>query len=134
MKKLPTLDTNLIVRFLTQDSVEQASRVRRLLGDSPKNSLEISDLVLAEIIYVLLSVYELSKEDVVEKISLLIELESIKCNKNLIRKSLDLFKSNSISFVDAYLGAAVLSGKSDVLFTFDKRLLKVLNANAVEPK
>ena len=69
-----------------------------------------------------------------EKISLLIELESIRCNKNLIRKSLDLFKSNSISFVDAYLGAAVLSGKNDILYTFDKRLLKVLNANAVEPK
>jgi len=134
MKKLPILDTNLVVRFLTRDSVEQAGKVRKLLGNSSKASLELSDLILAEIIYVLLSVYKLSKEDVVDKVSLLVELKSIKCNKKLIRKALDLYKNNAISFVDAYLGATVLVGRNKALYTFDRKLLKILGGCAVEPE
>ena len=133
MKKLPILDTNLIIRFLTSDSVVQAGKVRDLLSNTSKGSLEIPDVVLAEIVYVLLSVYKLTKEDVVEKISLLIELDSISCNKQLIRKALDLFNNFDISYIDAYLGALVTTEKNTKLYTFDRKLLKVLRNSAVEP-
>ncbi len=133
MKKLPILDTNLIIRFLTGDSVVQADRVRDLLRDSLKDSVEIPDVVFVEIIYVLLSVYKLAKEDIVENVSLLIELDSVSCNKKLIRKALDLFNNFQISYIDAYLGALVLTEKNTKLYTFDRKLSKVLGNSAVEP-
>jgi predicted nucleic-acid-binding protein len=133
MKRLPILDTNLIIRFLTGDSVVQARKVRDLLKNSSKGSLEISDVVLAEIVYVLTSVYGLSRADIVEKISLLIELDSIACNKRLLRKTLDLFNSFPISFIDAYLSALVLTEKNTRLYTFDRKLLKILSKGALEP-
>ncbi|MBI2620936.1 PIN domain-containing protein [candidate division WWE3 bacterium] len=133
MKKLPVLDANIIIRFLTGDSPGQANKVEKLLSSSPKNSFSLPDLVVVEISYVLLSLYKLSKEDVIEKLEMLIAVESIKCNKALIRRSLDIFKDNSISFVDAYLCAEVLI-KNNLLYTFDKRLTKVLRDKATEPK
>ncbi len=133
MKKLPILDTNLIIRFLTNDSALQSGKVRDLLSNSSKGDVEIPDIVLAEIIYVLLSVYKLAKEDVVEKVSLLIELDSISCNKKLIRKALDLFNTFHISYIDAYLGALVVTRKNTKLYTFDRKLVKVLGKSAVEP-
>ncbi|OGH44162.1 MAG: hypothetical protein A3H50_00500 [Candidatus Levybacteria bacterium RIFCSPLOWO2_02_FULL_37_10] len=133
MKKLPVLDTNIIIRFLTGDSLGQADKVEKLLNSSPKNSLSLPDIVVVEIAYVLLSLYKLSKEDVIEKLETLVEVKSVKCNIDLIKRSLDIFKDNNISFVDAYLCAEIL-GKNNILYTFDKRLIKVLGSEAIELK
>jgi len=78
-------------------------------------------------------VYKLPKEEVVEKIALLIEMPCVKCDKKIVRKSLDLFRDNSVSFVDAHLSANVLIGRNSKLYSYDKGLRKVLGNLAVEP-
>lgn len=130
MKKLPVLDTNIIIRFLAADSLDQALKVKTLFESTARKTLMLPDLVIAEIIYVLLSLYELSKEDIIEKVDQLVEIKAIKCNKPLIKKTLDIFRENSVSFVDSYLCALIITGKNSMLYSFDKRLGKVLGGKA----
>lgn len=133
MKNNALLDTNLLVRFLVDDLPEQANRVELLFKKSSDGSLAIPDLVIAEIIYVLLSYYEMDKETVIDKIGLLIEFEKINCNKRLLKTALEIYKENSVSFVDAYLTALVAEGDNSFIYSFDKDLAKIEQGKVKTP-
>ena len=132
-KKLPLLDTNVIVRFLTSDSKEQAERAEKLFQSSPKKGLEIPDLVIAEIAYVLLSFYELPKEEVIEKINALIDFDKFKTNRKIIKKTLEFFGEYNTSFVDAYLCSLVFYNKNRFVYSFDRNLLHMKGIRAQIP-
>ena len=124
-KKIPVLDTNVIIRFLTSDSPLQAEKVEDLLKKSEVGSLVIPDLIVAEIVYVLLSFYDLPKEEVVVKLGALLDYAKFKTNKKLLKKTIEVFSENNISFSDAYLCALNLIGKHPYIYTFDKKLEKI---------
>lgn len=131
--KKPLIDTNIIIRFLINDPPEQAKKIEKLFTQSSSSSLEIPDAIIIEIVYVLLSFYQMSKEEVIEKIYYLINFEKFKTNKKLIKKTLEIFKKYSISFIDAYLCALVLLKKHPFLYSFDKKLKKVREIKIKEP-
>lgn len=132
-KKLPVLDTNVIIRFLTSDSPSQAEKVENLLNKAEAGSLVIPDLIVAEIVYVLLSFYNLSKEEVIEKVGALLDYPKFKINKKLLKKTIEVFSENNISFSDAYLSALNLIGKHPFIYTFDKKLEKIKKVEAKTP-
>ena len=120
------LDTNILVRFLLNDNEKQVDKIEQLFNLSSFSSLIIPDLVIAEVIFVLLSVYKYEKKVVIDHIESLLHTEIFVTNKTLISQALYLFKTNTISFVDAYLCAqSIVEQKS--LVTFDKRLQKIEN-------
>lgn len=127
-QKLPAIDTNVIIRFLTSDSPTQAAAAERLFKESPPKSLFIPDLIIAEIIYVLLSFYQLPKSEVIEKINILLDFRQFKTNKRLIKKALEIYEDYNISFADSYLCALVILGKNKLVYSFDKKLMKVKEA------
>ncbi|QQG47472.1 MAG: PIN domain-containing protein, partial [Candidatus Woesebacteria bacterium] len=103
MKK-SLIDTNLIIRFLVNDDPKKAFRVKSLfLNKKTKNIL--LDVIVAEIIWVLSSYYELEKLSVIEKVRALIHLETVECNKDLIERSLSIWERNNISYIDSYIAA-----------------------------
>lgn len=132
-KKLPVLDTNIIIRFLTSDSKLQADKVESLLQESDNGSLVIPDLIMAEIVYVLLSFYSLPKEEVIEKIGALLDYPKFKTNKKLLKKTLEVYAEHNISFADAYLSAHNLTGKHSFIYTFDQKLEKIQGVTAKKP-
>lgn len=119
------LDTNIIIRFFVDDEPAHTKLVKNLLINATANSLEIPDVVVMEIVYVLLSVHKLSKESIVEKIGLLLDFEVFSINEKLLTKTLEIFSKNNISFVDSYLAAKVKIGHNSKLYSFDKKLLKI---------
>lgn len=133
INKRPLLDTNIIIRFLTNDPPNQAEKIEKLFSQASSSSLEIPDVVIFEIVYVLLSFYQLSKEEVIEKIYSLINFEKIKTNKKLIKKTLEIFKNYPISFIDAYLCALIFLKKHPFIYSFDKKLKKIKGIKIKEP-
>lgn len=121
-KNFPVLDTNVIIRYLKNDNVAQAERVERLLTSEASQKFEIPDLIIAEIIFVLESFYEMEKSSIIEKIGILINFPKIKTNEKIIRKALHLFSVSNISFPDAYLCSLVINKKNTFLYSFDKEL------------
>jgi len=126
-KNLEVLDTNIIVRFLTNDNEEQVKVIENLFRSSKPKTLYIPDLVIAEIIYVLQSYYEIPKKDVIAKMNTLVEYDKFFLDSSLIRKSLEIFNLYNISFVDAYLLALMKQKDIKKIHTFDKNVLKISN-------
>lgn len=125
MSKVAAIDTNLIVRFLTNDPPDQAEKVDQFFHRAKAGSLVIPDIIVAEIIYVLLSVYELSKAEIIEKINLLITFSTVRVNGKVLHTALDLFSQHNISFVDAYLLAMAETNQCSKVYSFDKDLKKI---------
>lgn len=132
-EKLPVLDTNIIIRFLTSDNPVQAGKVEEMFKKSDSGSLVIPDLIVAEIVYVLLSFYNLPKEEVIEKIGALLDYPKLKTNKKLLKKTLEVFFDHNISFSDAYLCALNLIGKNPFIYTFDKKITRIENVMTKTP-
>lgn len=125
------LDTNLIIRFLVNDDPQKAARVKKVLQES-KTANILPDLVIAEIIWVLSSYYELDKDSIINKIRALIHVKTIDCNKTLLDQSLANWEKYNISFVDAYLiSVAKLKGLN--IYSYDLKFDKVDGVIRQEP-
>lgn len=125
------IDTNLIIRFLVNDNPEKVLRVEKLLRDRENRNI-LLDTVVAEIIWVLSSYYELEKSDVVKKVRALISLDTIECNDFLINKALTLWEKNNISYIDSYLVAVSQIGNITI-YSYDQRLKSISGTKTKEP-
>jgi len=125
------VDTNLIIRFLSQDDPQKASRVEALFRKTTE-SYFLPDLVVAEVIWVLLSTYKLTKNQVIDDIRSLIAVNSISCNYSLLNHALGIWQPHNISFVDSYLAALAIQKESN-LYSFDKDFDKIPTVKRSEP-
>ena|SRR3989344_3881929 len=126
------LDANFVLRFLLKDHPLQSQAVKEVL-ESKNETLLLQDLAVAEVVWVLTSVYKLSKEDIAEKIYNLLSLNSIFSNKSLLIRVLYFYRNFNISFIDAYLTAFCEQEKLEGIYSFDKGLDKIKQIKRFEP-
>lgn len=117
------LDTNAVVRYLVRDNPDQADKVAALL--TTEKNIQIFDHIILESSFVLKSVYEIRKEEIVEGLSFLLKLPNIKSSSK-IKNALELYSRLNVSFSDALLLA--LLPKNANLASFDKKLIKLFKA------
>ena len=141
--KSKLLDANIILRLLTEDSSKQAEAVASLIRNARPNELELPDVVLAEIVWVLQSYYSLKKPAIITSLRALIETKGIKkqsemldqlhlfwqsrmpqLNRELLGLIISIYQDNNISYIDAYL-ASRSKLENKLLYTFDQHLLKI---------
>ena len=126
MKPILLLDTNIICRFLLNDHPAlslQANEIFQSAQDG-KTLLYLHEIVLAEVIWLLSKFYNLPREQIVDKLQQLLSQEWIQnTNKDLLHRSLTLFKTSTFSFPDCFL---LYFGKHNSynLLTFDQKLKK----------
>ena len=126
------IDSNLLLRLLTNDDPTQAEAVEKLLKFSPE-PIFLPDVTVAEIVWVLSSFYRLSKEEIIEKIYILLSSRNIDCNKALLLRSLYFYRSFNIAFIDAYLAAYCEQEKLEGIYSFDKDLDKIKEVKRFKP-
>lgn len=119
------LDTNVLVRFLTNDVPELAQQAEDLFKSAEPHSLEIPDVVFVELVLVCLSSYAMPKEDVIEKMEAVLSYPAFNLNRALLTATLNYYRNHAISIVDAYLAALADTPEFDRLITFDTRLQRV---------
>lgn len=115
-------DTNVFIRYLTGDPPELAEKSRRLFEQTAKGRIPLFmlDLVAAEIVYVLESVYRLPREDVVTRLLAIANLENLVIeNRAVLLDALSLYESAKLDFTDAYIAAHMKHTGCDKLATFD---------------
>lgn len=111
------VDTNYIVRYLMNDNIQMADIAEKTLTTE---NIFISNEILAEVVYVLLGVYGISKEDIANQLLELVDFENISfSNHAVVKKSLEIFKTRNLDFVDCLLCAY---SNQDKVLTFDKKL------------
>jgi predicted nucleic acid-binding protein len=126
------LDTNVLVRHLTGDPPAQARRATALLRG--RDELILTDLVIAEMVYVLESYYEAPKAEIAEMARAVLALPSVAVvDHDILLRAIELYETLRLDFAEAYLAAvAELSGVNAVA-SFDRSIDRVKTVKRVEP-
>lgn len=99
------VDTNVFLRFLTNDDAAKAARAGRLFRDavSGRVSLRTSPLVIAEIVWTLESYYGLPKPQIAGKVEKILNTPNLDCDESArILQALDAYVHENIDYIDAY--------------------------------
>ena len=118
------VDTNVFLRFLTNDDPAKARRTEALFKSAVEGRapLTTSLLVMAEVIWTLESFYELEKEDIAEKVLTILNTPNLTCPEaRLIRQALDLYAYQNIDFIDAYHAVWLKDQGLSRIATFDRK-------------
>jgi predicted nucleic acid-binding protein len=104
------VDSNVLVRHLTGDPPEQARQASRFLRDA--ENLVVVDLVVAEVVYVLESVYQVGRARVAELVRAILGFSAVAVPEEaLLLRTLEIYEEYGIHFAESYLTAcAELSG------------------------
>jgi len=117
------LDTNAILRYLLQDNQAMADSVEAQLSN---NVCYIPVEVVAEIVYVLLKVYNVERKIIYQTLREFAKEDNIKiAQKSVVNHALKVFSSSALDFVDCLL-VGYAKEKHYSVFTFDKKLQKHL--------
>lgn len=117
-------DTNLFLRYLTDDVPEQVDAVEDLLRKAGKGELSLiaSPLVVAEIVWTLESYYETTKEDIKEKVLVILNTPGLEIvNASMIMQAIRWYVDKNIDFNDAYHAAWMDGHGIDTVCTFDRK-------------
>ena len=126
------VDTNVLIRHLTGDPVEMATRATSYLRT--ETELLVTDLVVAETVYVLESFYETPREQVAVALRSLIALASVETvDSALLLRALEVFEIDRIDFAEAYLVASAESTGVNRIASFDRSIDRVRTVERVEP-
>lgn len=120
-KSMHLIDTNVILRFVLNDNDEMAKRATDVISSGAYTKPEI----IAEVVYVLKSVYSAPKDKIktiIHGLSDIVQIENSAC----VIHAIDLFANTSLDFVDCLL-VAYHSLNGETVFTFDKKLNQHLN-------
>ena len=135
MNKVAFADTNLFIRFFTNDVPTQADAVAELFKQAERGeiTLLVNHLGLAEIIWVLESSYSLSHEDIRRFILGLLNTPGLKVEApDLITQAIDLYVGKNIDFIDAYSASWMKENSINKVYTFDRHHFSRIEGLEVE--
>lgn len=118
------IDTNIFLRFLTDDVPEQVEAIDRLLTRVEKGALELhtSVLTIAEVVWTLESYYGLQPDDVRNKVIGILNTKGLHVeNAELIAQAMGIYVYENIDFVDAYNGLWMRERGINTAITFDTK-------------
>lgn len=101
------VDTNLFLRYLTDDIPDQARAVDQLLlrAEQGEINLETSALTIAEIVWTLESYYKLEPMDVQDRILAILNTPGLQVeHADVVARAMILYMDAKIDFVDAFNG------------------------------
>ena len=117
-------DTNLFLRFLTNDVPAQADQVEALLHRAAHGKVELvtTSLVIAEIVWTLESYYGLSKKDTGAKILAILNTPGLQIiESDLILQAASWYAEKNVDFIDAYNAVWMLKHDLVKAYTFDTK-------------
>jgi len=121
------VDTNVFLRFFVNDVAAQYEKARVLFeaAEAGKIKLETSELVIAEIVWVLESFYGFARKEVTEVLSTLLSSRNLKIASHArVSEAVRLYAAGHMDFIDAYNLAYVRSKEYTKVATFDSRHIK----------
>jgi predicted nucleic acid-binding protein len=126
------VDTNILVRHLTGDPPEMAARATAYLRS--ETGLLLTDLVVAETVYVLESFYEAPRDQVAQAMRSLLGLDTVSCvDPALLLRAIEVYETDRIDFAEAYLVACAESTGVGRVASFDRSLDRVATVERIEP-
>jgi predicted nucleic acid-binding protein len=126
------VDTNVLVRHLTGDPPAMAARATAYLA--VESELFLTDLVVAETVYVLESFYETPRSQLAEAIRSLVAMASIlSVDPALLLRAVEVYETDRLDFAEAYLVACAETTGVNRVASFDRSIDRVATVERIEP-
>jgi uncharacterized protein len=131
------VDTNLFIRYLTNDDPEKADRVEKLLNEAAAGEVRLvtAEMVLAEVVWVLESAYALKSADIIPLIRAILATPGLEViNGALVEKGLLHYENQNVDFIDGYIAAVMERHGLTEIYSYDKKhLVRLPGMNRKEP-
>ncbi len=123
-------DTNLFLRYLTNDIPEQAQAFEQLLLKAGRGELLLvtNSLVVAEIVWTLESFYQLSPADTQAKILAILNTPGLEVagadlllQANLLLQAITWHVEKNVDFIGAYNAAWMVAQGLNTIYTHDRK-------------
>jgi predicted nucleic acid-binding protein len=126
------VDTNVLIRHLTGDPPDLAARATAFL--TAAEELLLPDLIVAEIVDVLESFYEVPAEDVARLVRSVVAFPPIRTlDAALLLRSLEIYETHRVDYAEAYLVACAEQAGVTEVASFDRSIDRVPTITPVEP-
>ncbi len=119
------LDTNVLVRYLTEDDPVQARRAAAFITTTVTRGERcfVSPTVLCELCWVLRAAYRVGKSDLLLTLDrILATSQFVVGDKDVVRAAVEAYRAGQAEFADYYIGLAHHDAGCDRTGTFDRRL------------
>ena len=120
------IDTNIFIRYFTNDDPVKADRVEKLLSEAAAGKIRLvtAEMVLAEVVWVLESFYGLKNIEVGSMVKAILATPGLEVlNSALVEKALEYYLAHNIDFVDGYIAAVMDKHKISDIYSYDKKHL-----------
>lgn len=121
------LDTNVLVRYLTQDDLAQARKANALIDGAVGKGerLHLDVVVLCELVWVLRGAYGFGKKTVAEAVQNILDAAQFSVeDRDLLREALEAYRAGQGDFADYVLGLRNRKAGCSATVTFDRALKK----------
>jgi predicted nucleic-acid-binding protein len=119
------LDTNVLVRYLTDDDPVQSKRAADVIATATTRGERcfISAIVLCELAWVLRGAYRVSQADLIMTLDRILgTTQFVIGDKDSVRLALDAYRAGRADFADYVIGVLHLEAGCRKTVTFDRRL------------
>jgi predicted nucleic acid-binding protein len=117
------VDANIFLRYLTEDVPEQAEKARDLLerAERGEEDLVTTVLTIAEIVWVLESVYELDRSSIRAKVVAILGLPGLTVeDQEVLLQAVVWYEEKNVDFADCYSAAWMEHHGLEEVYTFDQ--------------
>lgn len=118
------LDSNVLVRYLTQDDPVQSRRANQLVDAAlaAGEALYLNHVVLCELSWVLARAYDYGRVELANAIEKILSAAQLEFeDRNSLWQALAGFRGSSADFADCLIGAKNTGAGCSSTLTFDKR-------------
>lgn len=124
------IDTDVIIRYLTNDDHAKANRFESFLKSGKKGQL--TDVTFAEVYWTLVSFYKIKSLDALSMLEALIASPAIETQADRLSATIDILRHHKISFIDAYTAASAKQSDKTIL-SFDHDFDSISDIKRIEP-
>ena len=131
------VDTNIFLRFLVNDIPQQADACEAIFrrAVAGEEALYTTDMVIAEIVWVLESYYDLSRSEVRTKVEKILNTQNLTCDsKETIIHALVLYDEKRIDYIDAYNACIIKIKGIGEIYSYDKHYDRLSWLKRIEPE
>jgi len=122
------LDTNILVRLLVEDDLVQSAQAKHFVERrcTPESPGFINCVVLAELVWVLGSIYHFGRAEIAAAVeTLLAGRDRVFEYHDDVQKALAEYKTGNIGFTDAMIARINLARGCEATATFDRKAAKL---------
>ena len=125
---MKALDTNAMVRFLVRDDEQQAHKVKKILLDAENKGdrLFVPMAVILETIWVLSSVYEYSRKEIVQALENLLILSVLEVEEHeRVVRLCRIASKHEADLADLLIGLTSRDKGCETTLTFDQKAARL---------